>query len=571
MTDLIPKGCVSLATARELFLNRVWQGGAPTEELGQQDRFEGLPNSLAQGHAERLNRIRELEWQALVHPFADGTVEAFVRLPDTQETFTIPPSAWADMFFSERVFLASKVAFGHSEYWDAIADRTPFVQRVQLEEWLSHLHPERTDLPTPVAMLITQLRHFMLGLAQDGLATAAELEAMASRFGLKPFAESPDAEKMHPLQLATWSLPMAVAWIAWRAPDSVREQWDEYRKDCWHWRGFHRRLPVDGGQTWFEISGEELVNKAPASVGELSLFEAVSDADLTKVMSVKSAREALWSKLEGGELTASATDPMGNIVEIPAREWPYLELAHKDNLTDYLINRHHSLQAAYERITLSTPKILQIWRPVREKGAKPVAVSFQHDASHWNFFEACVWVGSDGVELPSEAIASSNLDEVGAELLFHELNAGRLVATGINRQLIRETIPAEYWELATTDPTASGHFVDFIDDAAEGFWGTLTPAGESKPRWDRINIEVRALKRVFPFQKAKATNCRQWLEECMRGSPAQRTMTKAAFLEESQARFSVSKADFYRIWDKALDNVPEAKPLWKKGGRPKIR
>jgi hypothetical protein len=94
--------------------------------------------------------------------------------------------------------------------------------------------------------------------------------------------------------------------------------------------------------------------------------------------------------------------------------------------------------------------------------------------------------GCKGQNLSSQQIADENLEEEGANALFRALYPPRgLVATGLNRQRLRETIPPEYWEMATMDPgrTRDRHYVSFIDDELEGYGGQLTPVGETSPLW----------------------------------------------------------------------------------------
>ena len=576
MIDLIPEGYISLVEAYELYFDQLWNGCSPTVELGDHERYRDLPVEIVREHNERLEQIRQIEWDGIIHPFIDGSLEAFVKPPGSKENYTIPKTAWADMFFPERVFLSTPIVAGLGDYWDSIVGRTPFVRRGQYEDWLGLRSSVIVQLLRQTEPRYLEMRDFLTGLAMDGVAASGEVEEMAKRWGVAGLAFDPGTSDK-PMENASWSLPMGIAWIVWRTPEAVCGQWDEYRSQCRDWVSFHRRLPLDGGRRWYEVEGEELHYRDSASLGSLALVEATqllseTDTDHPMLMSVKSARETLWNNLANGILRMSATDPNGDIVEIPAHEWPYLEIAHKADLADYLINRHNSLEAAYNNLTFRSSDILRLWPSQRTNRGVLLSnqiIAYKHDERFWNFFEACLWIGCEGEELLSDEIATNDLDILGADKLFAALNEKRLVATGINRKLVRENIPSEYWELATLDGEKPGHCVEFIDDAALGFWGTLTPSGDDSPRWDRINIDSHAMKRVFPFKKSKPVSCRHWLESCMRESPGERPMTKADYLKESQKHFNISKADFGRAWNQALDNVLEAKPFWKKGGRPK--
>ena len=43
-----------------------------------------------------------------------------------------------------------------------------------------------------------------------------------------------------------WSLPMAVAWLAYRTPEAVRGNWNAYRAACTHWIFRKTRIGFQG-------------------------------------------------------------------------------------------------------------------------------------------------------------------------------------------------------------------------------------------------------------------------------------------------------------------------------------
>lgn len=573
MTDPIPEGCITLVELRELYLQQLWNGNEPTAELRDKVRSIDLPPQAAQEHLDRIKRLSDCEWGGLLEPFASGRIEALVRPPDAAENFSIPRDAWESMFYPERPFLALQIVPGLGDYWDAIAGRTPFVRRTEVKEWFASMEVTIVKLLGRRQRLHTLARDIMLGFAQDGQVTPDEAEGLAKRWGMPPFQESPNSDRFDPMAQASWSLPMAIAWLAWRTPEKVREEWDSYRQECWRWQPFHRRLPVDGGKSWREVQGFELVQRSNATVRELGLAEAVDfvSDDVTIHMSIKSARAALWNTLSAGALIGTASDDIGNIVPIQPREWPYLELAYSLDAPDYLIRRTQSLQPVYRNLTFASKDVVRLWKPKHNATPTEVAMTLDYPVSdrHWPLFTACVWVGAEGQLLTTEQIAAAAIDEMGAARLFSALNQGSLSATGMNQDLIREAIPSPYWEMATIDPSVPGHLVSFIDESAKGIWGTLTPSGDNEPRWKRINIDANALMKAFPFSKSQPASCRKWLESEMRNSPTKRPSTKAEFLQIAQERYKVSHAAFERAWTQALENAPEAKPFWTKGGRPK--
>jgi hypothetical protein len=61
-------------------------------------------------------------------------------------------------------------------------------------------------------------RDLLIDDVQHGRKTQEEAEAEAERLGLQRFATEPDPAAFNPMDNKTvWSLPMTIAWIAWRS------------------------------------------------------------------------------------------------------------------------------------------------------------------------------------------------------------------------------------------------------------------------------------------------------------------------------------------------------------------
>jgi len=218
-----------------------------------------------------------------------------------------------------------------------------------------------------------------------------EAEVEALRLGLRPLQSRPDIEQYDPMNRATWTLAMAIAWISWRTPERVLNSWEEYCRECWDWVHFQTRLPVDGGREWEEVSGWELQQRKTMTVNELSFAEALDEvsgaADL-QFVTIKNARDLLWSKLAEGELSAAAvsTAQQGRPVQIPQHEWPYLGLNGDLGLRDELRFNGASLSTAYQHVTLRRVDILQHWEPLAaDKKPKRAGRPFKYD---WPPFHA---------------------------------------------------------------------------------------------------------------------------------------------------------------------------------------
>lgn len=113
----------------------------------------------------------------------------------------------------------------------------------------------------------------------------------------------PDPADFDPNQEIFWTLPMAIAWIAWRDPAKVRDQWDQYRKACW------------------ERAGEEsprgtLPPLLRASVAAMSLRECTKTSFISW----------LFSACAEGKINAIGNNATGRPVKIPAHEFSVLTL-----------------------------------------------------------------------------------------------------------------------------------------------------------------------------------------------------------------------------------------------------
>jgi hypothetical protein len=79
-----------------------------------------------------------------------------------------------------------------------------------------------------------------------GRISPEEAEKEVERLGLEKLASEPDKSLFDPVGETWWTLHMAVAWIAWRTTDKVRQYWDKYRRECWDWHYRDWKIAPDG-------------------------------------------------------------------------------------------------------------------------------------------------------------------------------------------------------------------------------------------------------------------------------------------------------------------------------------
>jgi hypothetical protein len=361
MPDLIPEGCISLRAAYDSFVLGLWFGHDPVAELHDMITYEECPPQIVGPSKASLDKVTNSLLDEFRNAFATGSLSALVRVAGASENSAIPQDSWGSVYFPERAFLEDQIVHWYGGYWDGLVGRTPFVRLSDFDPWLAAKIELKNNAEAVPFASIQALRTHLIGLAANGLLASGEVERLASNWGLLPIASRPPEGSCDPMGLSHWTLAMAVSWIAWRDISCVREAMDAYRSDCWEWTSFNRRF-LDGDRP-YEISGEELVTVAPLSLSHLCGLEAVGcDAwDRPMLMSIKSAREALWRHLGQGDISAAAVDDAGDHVIVPPHQWAALEIAESRSGQDYLVFSHDATYPAYTRVAIPRTSILSIW------------------------------------------------------------------------------------------------------------------------------------------------------------------------------------------------------------------
>lgn len=135
-----------------------------------------------------------------------------------------------------------------------------------------------------------------------GTMTPSEAEVEVARLGLESIEYRPEPEKFDPMQEQFWTLPMAVAWIAYRTADAVRENWHDYRSECRHW--VHDGQPRTPGRSGLDLFTFDLTNLNRMQTAEEQ--EPVKDRSFA--MSVSQAKHALWQALRNSVFEVSGIE-----------------------------------------------------------------------------------------------------------------------------------------------------------------------------------------------------------------------------------------------------------------------
>lgn len=215
---------------------------------------------------------------------------------------------------------------------------------------------------------VPTLKDRIIGKAQDGRWHKDWAERVAKKCKVGPLAKSPDSAIFDPMKEVVWTLAMVIAWIVWRTPDDVRENWDAYRSECVEWRWNPRKVSHDGGGEWDAAGGWwELKTRDAATVIGLRLDEALSDCadkdEVRKLVTVHHAWEELRNRAAAGELTVAAIrDDNGHPVQIPAHEWAYLKHTGDHVLRDEL-RFDMSSASQYRDMRINRDDVYRLWPP----------------------------------------------------------------------------------------------------------------------------------------------------------------------------------------------------------------
>ncbi|TYL72060.1 hypothetical protein [Bradyrhizobium cytisi] len=209
------------------------------------------------------------------------------------------------------------------------------------------------------------LRDRLLEQVERGDITKEQAEEAAAAHGLDPFERRPDLPRFDPKLKSHWSIPMSVAWIAWRDFGLVREQDPEFCSACVHW--VYRKWTDRSDETGRPVkrAGYFLETRLAPTVGRLARLEQLlrirGNLPSTAVMTIREAVTELWQASSKDLLTALGRDANGAVVEIPSREWVYL-LLREEGGRDVLRYVDLSRPEPFTSVTHPQSDLLRLWR-----------------------------------------------------------------------------------------------------------------------------------------------------------------------------------------------------------------
>ncbi|MEP9386778.1 hypothetical protein [Mesorhizobium sp. KR9-304] len=349
--------------------------------------------------------------------------------------------------------------------------------------------------------------------AKYGEITGEEADVHAIRLGLDSLSDKPGPDRHRPELLAYWTLPMAVAWIAYLDLDEVREWSLPYRSECFDWRWQRWRVGFDGPVH----EGWHLEQRHKPTLSLLSLSSIHDDVtdDKKLAMPVKAAREALWMALREGFFTATGIDTeTGRRVEISALDWHELVPVEATDETDEV--RRGLLSEGYREVLIPSKPLRGFWRrQERPKYVLPPTI-LPIGYGYMPLFCAAQWIATEGgkVEIdPAEvevwrpaytnllaAIASGAVKLVGVE--GHETKpvpTHLVVGLSVDYPYAEPTL-----EMILSDELVLRCYPYVNEDYwRKGFDDALVD--RSGTRWRRLSVEKADVGKLWPFAMTPET------------------------------------------------------------------
>lgn len=242
----------------------------------------------------------------------------------------------------QTTFEASPLADEHNPDWVEV-----LVHRDKFTRWIK-----------------SSLRGTLLTELKNGRIKKDEAVVIAEARGVN-LLTNPNPSEYDPLLEIGWTLAMAVAWIATRDIDIVRDQMNSWRTAKEYLKT--SKVLDDDTQKEMEVWNVESSEKASLMLLAYEEFQSddarlASDSSKPLVSEYHTAIKDLWLKLGNGELVARATveGHIGQVIE--QDRWQYLEHNVADFGQEYVCYKDHQNGGKkWFDVTVPREDVLSIW------------------------------------------------------------------------------------------------------------------------------------------------------------------------------------------------------------------
>lgn len=343
--------------------------------------------------------------------------------------------------------------------------------------------------------------------AKHGEISGDEADAEAIRLGLGSLSSRPNPDAFRAEAETHWTLPMAVAWIAYLDLDEVREWSAPYRAECWHWVWQRWRVGFDGPV----YEGWHLEQRSKPTLAMLGISAAVDRAEGDKplAMSIGEATEALWMALREGFFVASGIDTQTDRrVEIPKLEWHELVAVQGKGERDEV--RHGLTGNGYAEVLLPASALRGFWRRPAESVERLPPTMRPDGDGYMPLYCAAQWIATEGgrLDFPPN---NPSIWRAAFDPLLAAITSDRVRVVGL-RASERDIVPGHVF---------AGIQVDYPFDSAEveilagpelylrsypyvdeqhwrgGFDDALVHRREDK--WTRLMVDKASVRQLWPF------------------------------------------------------------------------
>lgn len=364
-----------------------------------------------------------------------------------------------------------------------------------------------------------ELRDDLFRRAGTGEMTGEEADAEAERLGLDRLSTTPDPEQFNPKRLTHWTLPMAMAWIAYRDLAIVREWSALYCRECveWHWR--HWRVGADGPirEGW---KLEQRPKPTVSLLGIVSVLKQEAGEDAPTV-SIREAQEALWTALQEDFFAASGVDQATGLrVAIPALEWHELLLVEGPGSVDEV--RRGLLGSGYRDVLVPSVALDGFWKTeISRRERLPPLVTPTGDG-YMPLYCAAQWIATEGGTIDFDPGTPVPWRQAFTVLL-EALSSDKVKAVG-TRDGSREPLPGHHFadcqvEYPFCNPEAEMLWDDtlhlrsypYLDQESwrRGFDDALLHG--FKPRWTRLMVAKEDVRTRWPFSVTGVSSIARFL------------------------------------------------------------
>jgi len=368
-----------------------------------------------------------------------------------------------------------------------------------------------TDSQPPRSWEAAQaLKDDLFERAKVGEITGEEADAEAIRLGLGSLSHRPGPDEFRPEDETHWTLPMAVAWIAYLDLNDVREWSAPYREACTYWLWRKWQLGFDGAvhEGWFL---EQFSKPTFALLGIASAFDR-AESEKPMSMTVSEAQAALWVALREGFFAASGIEvATGRRVEIKALDWHELVPIQGRGEVDEV--RFGLLGTGYRDVLIPSVALRGFWHPPKVVRLELPELVPPTGNGYMPLFCASQWIATEGGKLSFDPTDVEVWRSAYAVLLA-AIASAKVRAIGVKGGQ-PEPVPAHLFAGihvdypyvdASLDLMMSNDLIlrsyPYVDDQhwRDGFDDALVD--RSRDHWKRLMVEKGDVRSLWPFDES---------------------------------------------------------------------